>query len=277
MLIGAIEAATQEHVSGWLYSPVQDLQGALVLAFVDGECVGTGSIGLHRQDLQDAGLSHGQFGYHFPVRLPDAAAVGRMVVSLDRCEAMILQRGSRVLPAGGTSAPRLGADPPDADLLDWLTERGALAPAEREVVATLHSFGVAGWPLETAPGRRVAPTVAADALLRLLAGRRVAVGELQLASPEALEAVLAEAEGPLARAGVLLFHAAAPTSLTVVEGAHRSDPRDLLPDALDHGIRYAIEPGALLAVHRAGRFRLEAPLAGPVTLFHPRDATPAPA
>jgi hypothetical protein len=61
--------ATRTIVSGWLYSPVIDLRGKLVLAYLDARLVGSGHVSIMRPDIQSAGLGDGQSGFYFPVTL----------------------------------------------------------------------------------------------------------------------------------------------------------------------------------------------------------------
>lgn len=281
MLIGAVENVTPEEVSGWMYSRAADLHGSLALAFVDGECVGSGRVELFRQDLADAGLSHGKLGFHFPISLPAEEAARRVVVGLERCEAVFLQRGSKVVGQPPDEERALvGGELPGAETVAWLRARGAVSEAEADFLGRLGEFGAAEWPLRP-PGRgegkdrTAARQEAASAIVQLcgLAGARAARAEF--AGAEEFAAALDDAEQPLSRAGLLVFAADKPLALSVVEGSHRTPRRALIADALDRGIRYAAEPSSLLAVHGRCAFRLERPAPKGFAVHFPQATAPA--
>lgn len=100
MIRGAIEQATRENVSGWLYCQAMPLRGGLVLAFVGEECVGTGRIEFYREDLHKARLGDGYCGFYFPVQLQDNQDPAAIVVRLADSDLSLLQRGSLVVGGG---------------------------------------------------------------------------------------------------------------------------------------------------------------------------------
>ena len=278
MLIGAVETVTSEEVSGWVHSHLTDLEGALALAFVDGACVGSGRVGILRKDLADAGLSHGKLGFHFPVSLPDEDAAGRLVIGLEGCEAVILQRGSKVVGGPRAEAPALvGADLPSAETIAWLRKRQAISKDESDFLTSLGEFGVAAWALqsgraEAGGGLAVRHDQTARGIIQLrdMAGTRV--GQAEFSDAEEFAAALDAEDHPVSRAGLLVFSADRALTLTVVEGSHRLPKRKLIEDALDRGIRYTSDPANLLAVHRLCAFRLEQrPHTGPFTVFYPEE------
>lgn len=266
MLIGAVESVTPEDVSGWIYSPHKDLFGTTALAFLDGRCVGSGRVEVFRPDLAEAGLSHGKFGFHFPIRLPEEEAVGRVVVSPEGCEALLVQRGSKVVgPSEAGETELVGGRLPNRDTVSWLRKRKAISKVESDFLAALDDFGVAAWSLrppaaEGNPGsgvRTAARHEAAAEVIELceMAGTRV--GRAEFFSVEELAEALADADNPISQAGLLVFHADQRLTFSVVEGSHRTPKRDLIADALDRGILYTAEPDGLLVTHRRCAFRLE--------------------
>lgn len=281
MLIGAVENVTPEEVSGWMYSQAADLHGSLALAFVDGACVGSGRVELFRQDLADAGLSHGKLGFHFPISLPAEDAAGRLVVGLERCEAVFLQRGSKVVGQPEERERALvGGELPGAETVSWLRARGAVSEAEADFLGRLGEFGVAAWPLRSGRGdakdkAAAARQEAASAIVQLCGLARARAASAEFAGAEGLAAALEAEDHPISRAGLLLFGSDRTLNLTVVEGSHRTHRRALIADALDRGIRYAAEPACLLAVHRRCAFRLEAPAHRGFTVHFPQAAAPA--
>lgn len=277
MLIGAVEVVTTEDVSGWIYSPLQDLQGTTALAFVDRKCVGSGRVGAFRQDLADAGLSHGRFGFRFPIVLPDEEAAGRLVISPEGCEALIIQRDSRVVGEQAAAGPALvGGQLPGAETVAWLRKRQAISKDEIGFLTALDDFGLAAWPLRPArPGAGEWTGThheAASEVIELcgMAGRPV--GTAEFSNAEDFAAALEDEEHPISRSGLLVFHSDESLAFSVVEGSHKSPRRALIPDAIDRGIIYTAEPDSLLVVHRLSAFRLERTGAGPFTVHYPRDA-----
>ena len=100
MIRGAIEVATPTLVSGWIYCKVQALRDRLVLAFVDGRCVGTGKVEIFRKDLADAKLGDGYCGFHFPVALQEGEHPASIVIRLQESDAALVQARSRVVARG---------------------------------------------------------------------------------------------------------------------------------------------------------------------------------
>lgn len=267
MLIGAVEAVTPENVSGWIYSPHMDLFGTTALAFLDGKCIGSGRVDVFRPDLAEAGLSHGKLGFHFSIQLPEEEAVGRVVVSPEGCEALLVQRGSKVVgPSEAGEAELVGGRLPGRDTVSWLRKRKAISKGESDFLAALNDFGVAAWPLRLPPAeegssgpraRTAARHEAAAEIIELcdMAGTRV--GRAEFFTTEELAEALADAENPISQAGLLVFYADRTLAFSVVEGSHRTPKRDLIADALDRGILYTVEPDGLLLMHRRCAFRLE--------------------
>lgn len=278
MLIGAVEAVTPENVSGWIYSPLQDLHGTMVLAFVDRECVGSGIIEIFRQDLADAGLSHGRFGFHFPIVPPGEEAVSRVVVRPEGCEAVILQRDSVV-----TCAPRaagtglVGGRLPGSGTVAWLRKRQAISKDESDFLGSLGDFGVAAWPLRPArPGTGVGTAdrdEAACGVIELCDVAATRIGRAEFSDARELAEALGNEDHPISQAGLLVFHADEALTFSVVEGSHKVSKRMLIADALDRGITYTAEPDSLLVVHRLCAFRVERTGGRRFTVHYPLDAT----
>jgi hypothetical protein len=267
VIIGAIERVRPNRVTGWIHCHAADLKDATVLAFVDRRCVGTGKVGLFRQDLADAGLLHGHLGFDFPISLDTPEDTGKVVVSLERCEAVIVQHESVVRPKraleGLTEAPRLGARLPGPELTAWLRTQGAVSAAEAEILEGLTDFGVAIWQPEDdagPAGRAQLPAKAAARLFSICTMMRVDVGDIELNGPEHLTEALAATEGDLPAAGLIAFHAARPVRLRVLEGSHKrrhvpeADDPAPAPEPATHGLEYPVGPDALLLLHRDCRF-----------------------
>ncbi len=96
MIRGAIEGVTEDAIFGWIYSPEVNLRGRTLLAFLDGECIGAGEVEFFREDIRDAGLGDGYAGFHFDLTYENPSDAPRIVVTFDWCDAVLMQKGSRV-------------------------------------------------------------------------------------------------------------------------------------------------------------------------------------
>ncbi|MBD0272370.1 MAG: hypothetical protein ICV73_10620 [Acetobacteraceae bacterium] len=105
MIRGAIEWAGEGVIRGWIFSPEVGLRGRTLLAFLDGQCVGAGEISVFREDIRDAGLGDGFAGFEFGISLEDEADAPRVVVALDWCDAVLMQKAARVATAPPWPAP----------------------------------------------------------------------------------------------------------------------------------------------------------------------------
>ncbi|ESQ88888.1 hypothetical protein ABAC460_13995 [Asticcacaulis sp. AC460] len=110
MIRGAIDSVHPDKIGGWIYSEIGSLRGKKVLAFVGGLCVGSGEIGLFRQDLADAGLDEGYVGFNFDITLPSRDKLSSVVVSLENSDLFLKQADAvvgapAVAQAGGATYP----------------------------------------------------------------------------------------------------------------------------------------------------------------------------
>ncbi|MBB3900507.1 hypothetical protein [Roseococcus suduntuyensis] len=143
MLRGAIEKVQGNTVGGWIYSPSVDLRGLTVLAFVDSLCVGGGKVEIKRNDLAEAGLDDGRFGFSFPVTLADPADGKRLIVKLEGSDALLVQATSRIVGAAGP-APKLpqGALGMTLETLQWMQGRGWLSQSDYDFLRFFRQLGV---------------------------------------------------------------------------------------------------------------------------------------
>lgn len=227
MIKGAIEEVTPQLVSGWIYSKQTPLRDALILAFSDGVCVGTGRIDRFRQDLADAGLDDGYLGYSFSISLPDGADLASVVVRLDGAEAVLLQRNSRVGGPQTSSHPKeLGID----DMLRrirWLRRRNIIAGAEYDFLRGLARFGVYEVPIDLNPTvPQQAPEDAAAALgkklLELTVLNEVTLKVDRVSEVDNMLQAIRGGADPASGTNHVILWSPVPTRVGVVEGGHLS-------------------------------------------------------
>ncbi|EGF93576.1 hypothetical protein ABI_20160 [Asticcacaulis biprosthecium C19] len=96
MIRGAIDSVHPDKIGGWIYSEIGSLRGKRVLAFVGSQCVGSGEVGLFRQDLADAGLDEGYVGFNFDISLPHRDKLLSVVVSLENSDLFLKQGAAEV-------------------------------------------------------------------------------------------------------------------------------------------------------------------------------------
>ena len=108
MLRGTIEVVTESSISGWLYSPDADLRGRVVLAFLGDECIGSGRVEIFRADLKEVGLGSGHCGFRFVLTFQAEPALDCVFIKLEGSDAVILQRGARILPPDAGPSPGNG-------------------------------------------------------------------------------------------------------------------------------------------------------------------------
>ena len=99
MIRGALESASRNNVSGWLYSKAFNLHGQLLLAFVGKRHVGSGRVELFRKDILDAGLGDGYSGFYFPVDLRPSEHPESIAIRLEASDLSLLHPASIVVPA----------------------------------------------------------------------------------------------------------------------------------------------------------------------------------
>ncbi|ESQ73626.1 hypothetical protein [Asticcacaulis sp. AC402] len=148
MIRGAIDNVHPDKIGGWIYSEQGSLKGKRVLAFVAGQCVGAGEVGLFRQDLADAGMDEGFVGFNFDISLPNRDALPSVIVSLENSDLFLKQGNSVVVDAVaayGASAPSGSADAPAAGhspaSIDWMLSTGWLSKADADFLKYVASVG----------------------------------------------------------------------------------------------------------------------------------------
>ncbi len=95
MIRGAIDLLENSTIGGWLYSDVVPLKNHTVLAFVDDQCIGSGTIRGFRHDLFEAGLGDGYSGFSFEISVPSGRDAA-VVVRLEGSDLSLLQKNSLV-------------------------------------------------------------------------------------------------------------------------------------------------------------------------------------
>ena len=251
MIKGAIEEVTPHLVSGWIYSKQMPLRDALILAFSDGVCVGTGRVDRFRQDLADAGLDDGYLGYSFNITLPDGADLASVVVRLDGAESVLLQRSSRV---GG---PQVSSHPKELNIDDmlrrirWLRRRNIIAGAEYDFLRGLARFGVYEVPIDLNPALpQQSPEDAAAALgrklLELTVLNEVSLKVDRVSEVDNLLQAIRGGADPSSGTNHVILWSPVPTRVGVVEGGHLGGSG--IADVAG-AVDYHLEPSNILVLH----------------------------
>lgn len=141
MFRGAIEAINENSVSGWVFSDDANVTGRILLAFVGDACVGSGKVGVFRQDLKDAGLGDGRFGFSFGITVEDSKSKP-VVIRFEGTDAMLLASDGDIVMRGEISNK---VEPAELRLrmaqLNWLAERGVVKPTDFIVLRDLLNYG----------------------------------------------------------------------------------------------------------------------------------------
>ncbi|WBV44756.1 hypothetical protein [Pseudoroseomonas cervicalis] len=233
MLRGAIESVIGNKISGWIYAPLENFRGSTVLAFVDDECVGGGTVELYRPDLAAAGLGDGYLGFSFWVTLRSRRDAGRIVIRLEGSDAVLLQRQSRVVDAAAAAEAGRGTGLSDpAALMRWLRARGWLSDADYDLARLMPQFGVYDRTLVElgrgpghAPPRLKEVVQTATDLLRLLTLQDGEVEQELVAGPEELAGLGALRGG---ENGLLVaLWSRSPGLLDVIPGSHRGQEEEM--------------------------------------------------
>lgn len=141
MLKGHIDTVRDDAIEGWVYSPHAPLAGATILAFLDDQCIGAGTVGLHRPDLQAAGLGDGRSGFAIACSPHALRAAGDLTVRLDHSDFMLRARRAAAAPDFGGLAHRLPFGEPEAERLRWLGAQGWVAHAPLSAALALVTQG----------------------------------------------------------------------------------------------------------------------------------------
>ncbi|EGF93575.1 hypothetical protein ABI_20150 [Asticcacaulis biprosthecium C19] len=145
MIRGAIDNVHPDKIGGWIFSEQGSLKGKRVLAFVDGQCVGAGDVGLYRQDLADAGMDEGFVGFNFDISLPSRDALPSVIVSLENSDLFLKQSNSIVVDAVASYAAPSPGDLPAAGhspaSIEWMQSTGWLSKADADFLKYLASVG----------------------------------------------------------------------------------------------------------------------------------------
>jgi hypothetical protein len=251
MIRGAVEQVQGSRVSGWIYSAAVDLRGATLLAFVEDACVGAGKVDILRQDLADAGLGDGRFGYSFPVTLAHPSDGTRVVVKLEGSDAMLKQASSRILGVAA-QAPK----PPPGTLglplasLHWMQRRGWLNQSEFDFLRFFAQLGVYDRSLsvpDEKPDRveveLTDPAVAASDLLELIHIGTVEAVRVTLPSAGDIPGALKNIAGATS---IVAIWSRERARLDVVEGSHTNPLTQDDSAPTKPPVDYALGPDRLL-------------------------------
>lgn len=249
MILGAIEEVEPNAVAGWIYVRNADLRDATVLAFLDSQCVGSGRVGLFREDLKAAGLGDGHLGFRFGITLPRPADALRVTVRLEGCEAVLLQAdahvGSRLTPRPASAF--IAGVMPSEPVRAWRHNRGWLDTGTADLLATLEDFGAVTLPIDAS---RQVPADAARHLFEAVTLAPVEIATVDLGPIKGMRARLLDPTAPWANTGLFVLSAERRLTLRVVEMAGCS-PETLLEEAdLSGALDYPLDQRSMLAVRR---------------------------
>lgn len=264
MIIGAIESSSGGAISGWMHCRKAVLTGEVVLAFLDGVCVGSGEIGAFRQDLRSAGLDDGRLGFSFPITVSNPDDASRVVVALSDCEAFLLPPGARVIDPAAPASPDafLCGNLPDPERLAWFVATAGVDPADCDMVRTLADFGVANEKTDLAG--------AEDRLRRLFeiaAFGPVGLGHVDLESGVNIPTFLSD-YAPAQGSGLFALIGERRTTVSVQE-TPRSRPGTRLDTAVVGGLEYMFGPNMALVLRRWTPFAANRVLGGRVRCYFP--------
>jgi hypothetical protein len=227
MFRGAIEVVTDNAISGWVYSNEADLTGRTLLAFVGERCVGSGPIEIFRQDLKDAGLGDGRYGFHFGITV-DGPAAAPIVVKFEASDAILMPPDGR-LTTGRSAAPVMSRQTFQLKFaqLSWQSERGVVKPADFILLRDLLCFGYCSRDAAGAAGGTGTTLAAAlagyEAMLSLAMQAHVTVESVPIGHDLAGQLRrLAEKAGPVTAVGVF---SEAPLAITLERASHL-EPKD---------------------------------------------------
>lgn len=259
MIRGSIEVTRRDRVAGWVFSSAASVRGHEILAFIDGRCVGAGTVDRFRQDLFDAGLGDGYCGFDFQLNLQDTDALGAVVVRLAGSDASLLQPATKLTgPEDETivsGEPDLGAIAPASVV--WMQDRGMLEQHEYDFLRGVQTLGAYERGLRAA--RRlgnelqanVKPDVAAAEMLGLFTLSEVSVRPHRVGSISDLAG-----EDSVLRASkisVVALWAEERGRITLDERSHAGEAslrRQILSEPPLGGIDYNFGPDRLLFLHR---------------------------
>jgi len=258
MIRGSIEVAQKTRVAGWIYSSADTVRDKLILAFVNGRCVGSGKVDKFRKDLLDAKLGDGYCGYDFPIKLNDDEKLGAVIVKLQNADAALIQKTTRLSgPDDDDEAdlPDLGALSSHA--VTWMQDRGWLEQHEYDFIRALHNIGAYERGLR--PSRRgmaegatqQKPEIVVQELLGMYMLGDVVVQRIQISSVSDL----GREKSPLriARVSAVALWSEERGRLSLDERSHtapRSERARVLTEPVPGSIEYSFGPDRLLFLHR---------------------------
>lgn len=141
MIRGHIDFVSRNKVEGWLICERIPLAGTRLLAFVDEDCVGSGTIDVFRQDLVNVNLGDGIAGFSFSIYLQPSHDHRSLHIRMDGGNAVLSQVDTRLVPREEIGATRRRT-PRDPLSLSWMLSRGWLNQEQYDALRLLSEFGV---------------------------------------------------------------------------------------------------------------------------------------
>jgi len=205
---GSLELVKRENVSGWMWCEIATLRGRNVLAFVNGHCIGSGTVGGFRPDLYEAGMGDGECGFSFPITLPGGTHTSEIYVRMENSDFSLFQKSSDPT----MSAPSAHLRQRNASI-EWMLRRGWLSQDEASFVDAMDEVGAAVVALTAGTSGKSLRGWAADRL-GLLLQKEVAVKQTRLSCADMDEVLSAQ------RTGVVCLRPQGTYRRKVLEGSH---------------------------------------------------------
>lgn len=228
MIRGSIEVVSQHLVQGWIHAEGVSLRDATVLAFAGANCVGSGTVGIYRKDLEDAGLGDGYLGFSIDISVPEQL-LPSITVRLNRSDAALLQSSSIVVGAvEQRPAITREAQARQIDCLKWALQRCRLSQSEFDFLRVLCTFGIyeRGLARRAAPGDHAEGSNAAAVIQEMMEAQASGPVELKvrrLEHHENFSSVVSEILMTPSSLPILALTADRPCSFEVLEGSHVVD------------------------------------------------------
>lgn len=231
MIRGAIELVTTDVVQGWIYAEGISTRNRNILAFLNGQCIGAGTVGLFRQDLAAAGLGDGYFGFAIDVSV-DEALLPSIVVKLEGSDALLIQANTKIAGAAATLAQfDRAAVTEKMNSLKWALKHARMAQSDYDFLRILTNMGSYERVLvhRSADGELLitdSPTNIATELLESCAGRELGLSEVSACTLKDLNMHIKQVANSANFLPIVAVYAKKNAVIRVVDGSHIAENQE---------------------------------------------------